>query len=214
MDIGKRIKAAREKLGWTQDELAKRLGYTSKYTISRLENNVHRFPLDKVSDFAKILKISESYLLGLDEDTELLPETITLSGANVEYPVLAEIKAGYDGVAVEINSGDTITIPREFIKGDPQDYFVIKAKGDSMYPKIADGDFVLVRRQDSVDSGRIAVIIYNSDDATIKRVNYVAGENWLELEPFNRLYAPMRISGSDVSLCKILGQVKKLIRDF
>ncbi len=214
MKIGDRIKEARLKKGLSQSELAKQIGYQTKGAISRIENNSNAFPIEKLPQFAKALNVSESYLLGLDEDPDLLPETITLSGANVEYPVLAEIKAGYDGVAVEVNSGDTITIPREFIKGDPQDYFVIKAKGDSMYPKIADGDFVLVRRQDSVDSGRIAVIIYNSDDATIKRVNYVAGENWLELEPFNRLYAPMRISGSDVSLCKILGQVKKLIRDF
>jgi|BioPla2DNA2_1021312.scaffolds.fasta_scaffold50274_1 repressor LexA len=213
MSLGSKIKELRIALELTQEELGKRVGKGGS-TVRMWELEKARPDVKTTAKLASIFKVSTDYLLGLDEDPDLLPETITLSGANVEYPVLAEIKAGYDGVAVEVNSGDTITIPREFIKGDPQDYFVIKAKGDSMYPKIADGDFVLVRRQDSVDSGRIAVIIYNSDDATIKRVNYVAGENWLELEPFNRLYAPMRISGSDVSLCKILGQVKKLIRDF
>ena len=213
MSLGSKIKELRIALELTQEELGKRVGKGGS-TVRMWELEKARPDVKTTAKLASIFKVSTDYLLGLDEDPDLLPETITLSGANVEYPVLAEIKAGYDGVAVEVNSGDTITIPREFIKGDPQDYFVIKAKGDSMYPKIADGDFVLVRRQDSVDSGRIAVIIYNSDDATIKRVNYVAGENWLELEPFNRLYAPMRISGSDVSLCKILVQVKKLIRDF
>lgn len=81
------------------------------------------------------------------------------------------------------------------------------------YPRILEGDTIFCLRTDSVDSGDIAVVIYDGEDATVKKVNYVPGEDWLELIPFNPEYPVKRIEGSDLELCRVQGKVVKLIRD-
>jgi len=132
----------------------------------------------------------------------------------ISFPVIGNIAAGYDGQAVEIPSEDVELIPLSLLGGrDSKDYFVLRVTGDSMYPKFLDGDRVLVLRCTSVDSGSIAVILYNGYDATIKRVNYVYGEDWLDLIPINPEYQTKRIEGTELDQCRVLGKVVKLMRD-
>ena len=99
------------------------------------------------------------------------------------------------------------------ISGSQKEYFVLRVKGNSMYPRLLDGDTILCRRCDSVDSGSLAVVLYNGDEATVKKVNYIQGEDWLELIPYNPEYPTKRIAGADLEQCRILGLVVKLIRD-
>ena len=122
-------------------------------------------------------------------------------------------RAGYDGSIDEIPTGRKIEIPASMISGDKKDYFVLRVKGNSMYPRLLDGDTILCKRCDSVDSGSLAVVLYNGDEATVKKVNYIQGENWLELVPANPEYPTKRIDGADLEQCRILGLVVKLIRD-
>ena len=82
-----------------------------------------------------------------------------------------------------------------------------------MYPKFLEGDNLLCLRTDSVDPGSIAVVLYDGEEATVKKVNYVQGEDWLELIPNNPEYVTKRISGEALNQCRILGKVIKLIRD-
>jgi repressor LexA len=82
-----------------------------------------------------------------------------------------------------------------------------------MYPRLLEGDTILCKRCTTVDSGELAVILYNGDEATVKKVKYVQGEDWLELIPFNPEYPVKRIEGSDLEQCRVLGKVMKLIRD-
>lgn len=57
-------------------------------------------------------------------------------------------------------------------------------RGGSMYPDFRDGDIVLVLKQNTMNhSGEIGVISYGDDEMTIKRINYVQSEDWLELVP-------------------------------
>lgn len=129
------------------------------------------------------------------------------------FEEIGTVRAGYDGSIDEIPTGRKIEIPASMISGDKKDYFVLRVKGNSMYPRLLDGDTILCKRCDSVDSGSLAVVLYNGDEATVKKVNYVQGENWLELIPANPEYATKRIDGADLEQCRILGLVVKLIRD-
>ena len=131
-----------------------------------------------------------------------------------KFPVIGKIAAGYDGEAVEEYTGDYDYYPIEQIHGDPRQYMVLRIKGDSMYPKLLDGDMVLVRRCTSVDSGKIAAIMYNGDEATVKKVNYVYGEDWLDLVPINPEYMTHRIEGADLEQCRVLGEVISMHRSF
>lgn len=61
--IGDKIKSKRIELGWTQEELAERMGYKSKSTINKIELNINDIPLSKVQEFAKVLCVSPAYLM-------------------------------------------------------------------------------------------------------------------------------------------------------
>lgn len=78
MGIGDRIKARREELGWTQEDLAKRMGYKSKSTINKVEMGKVDVAQGKVITYAKILMTSVEYLMGWDED-------VPTNGQNESY---------------------------------------------------------------------------------------------------------------------------------
>lgn len=67
MNIGDRIKARREELGLSQDELAKRMGYTSRSTINKVEKNINDVTQSNVVKYAKALETTPSYLMGWED---------------------------------------------------------------------------------------------------------------------------------------------------
>lgn len=68
--IGERIRELRLKNSFTMDELAKRVGYNSRASISRVEHGETDLPLSKVKDFAKALGTSSAYLMGWTDDPQ------------------------------------------------------------------------------------------------------------------------------------------------
>lgn len=81
-----------------------------------------------------------------------------------------------------------------------------------MYPDFQEGDCVLVHRQSSVDSGTVAVMLYGGGSATLKKVRYKNNEDWVELIPRNPEYQTKRIENWDLNECRVLGEVRRLIR--
>lgn len=149
--------------------------------------------------------------LGLNEKS---PSNVYDVDGLLVYEEIGTVCAGYNGTVNEIPTGKKIEIPASMISGgNKEDYFVLRVSGNSMYPKLLEGDTILCKRCDGVDSGDLAVILYNGDEATVKKVNYVTGQNWLELIPINPEYPTKRIEGTDLEQCRVLGKVVKLIRD-
>ncbi|WP_304159072.1 helix-turn-helix domain-containing protein [Fusobacterium ulcerans] len=70
MTIYDRIKERREKLGLTQEELAKELGYISRSSIAKIESGKVDIPQSKILSFAKALKTTPSYIMGWVEENE------------------------------------------------------------------------------------------------------------------------------------------------
>lgn len=72
MHIGERIKARRLSLGWSQRELAEKMGYKNHSVVARVEAGTVDLPQSRVDQFAKVLGLSHSYLLGLvsEEDNK------------------------------------------------------------------------------------------------------------------------------------------------
>ena len=87
----------------------------------------------------------------------------------------------------------------------------IRVQGNSMSPKIEDGDIIQVRKQTSVDSGSIAVVLIGGEEGYVKKVNY--GDDWIELISLNENYPPMRFEGEDVTKIQVVGLVKKVIKE-
>ncbi len=172
--------------------------------------------LKKVADF---FNVSVAYLKG-ETDIKKEPafsdrlDDIYPSEPMVEFKIIGSVLAGYDGSAVEEQTGEVELIPASMLRGHEKEaFFVLRVNGDSMAPQYIDGDRVLVLRCTSVDSGSVAVIMYNGDEATIKKVNYIFGEDWLVLEPLNPSYPKLRIEGPDLERCRVLGKVIKILRD-
>lgn len=87
----------------------------------------------------------------------------------------------------------------------------IRVRGDSMSPTIDDGDIVQVRKQDTVDSGSIAVVLVDGDEGLVKRVEY--GKGWVELQSLNPTYKPLRRNGAAAEGVRIVGLVTNIIKD-
>lgn len=138
-----------------------------------------------------------------------------ISEDNISFPVIGGVAAGYDHIAYEDWTGDSIEIPRSYLKGkQPQDYFVLRVQGDSMYPDFQDGDHVLILRQSTMDrSGQVGVVIYDDESSTLKRIEYVVGEDWMTLRPINPQYPPVTIRDESLEHCKVLGVAKIVIRE-
>lgn len=159
--------------------------------------------------------VSLDWLSGLTDEKEK-PSAVgeELSGMTlVKFPVIGTIAAGYNCCALEEYTGDYAYFSSEDLTAPADEYFVLRIKGNSMYPKLLENDCVLVRRKSCVDNGKIAVVIYDSEEATAKIIRYNQGENWLELIPINPEYQPKRIENADLEQCCILGEVVKLQRD-
>ena len=214
MELYQRIKARREELGMSQNELAKRLGYKDRSTIAKIEAGVNDITQTKIEAFAKALNTTASDLMGWEESQLASPD---ISSDIVTFQIEAGVAAHYDAMPdVDNIAPEQIDVPRAYLHGrSPTDYCAMRVKGQSMFPDYHDGDVVLVLKTQTLDRpGQIGVILYGEGAMTIKRIDYVTGEDWLELIPINPACAPERISGADLEQCEVVGVPKLLLREF
>lgn len=203
-------------------EFAQRIGLKSGNVVSDWIGGRSRSYEDYDYKIATVFGVSVEWLRGETDDPTppasvgrnyfIQPE---ISEDSVSFPVLGGVAAGYNRLALEDWTGDSIEIPRSYLHGrQPQDYFVLLVKGDSMYPDFRDGDHVLVLHQDTMDrSGQIGVVVYGDENGTLKRVEYAPGEDWMILRPINPQFPPITIRGEELEHCKVLGVAKMVIRE-
>ena len=101
MELYKRIKARREKLGMSQEELATKLGYKSRSTINKIEMGKNDITQSKIIAFANALQTTPSYLMGLDEhETEIYTDdkfpNPNITEDYTTFPVIGDIAKGYN----------------------------------------------------------------------------------------------------------------------
>ena len=92
---------------------------------------------------------------------------------------------------------------------DPDSYFYLVVRGDSMEPRIQDGDLALVHRQPVLDSGDLGVLIYGEGEGTLKR--YVRRGNAVVLQPFNPDYEELVLRGEELEQLHVVGKVIKTV---
>lgn len=179
MALADNIRFLRKQHGLSQDELAARLGYKSFTTIQKWESGVSEPPLKQIAKMAKLFNINMQDLV----DCTLPQQTSPKKGFKI--PVLGQVAAGVPIEAIE-DVIDYEEIPVEWTKTG--EYFGLKIKGDSMSPRILDGDVVIVRKQSTCDSSDIAVILVDGEDATVKKIQISNGG--IMLIPLNPAYDP------------------------
>ena len=203
MTIGERIKNRRIELGLSQEELAKKVGYKSRSSINKIELS-RSLPARKISLMARALETSEGYLMGWNE-SDIPDSSISYaSDDSVSIPVLGRVAAGAPILAEENQIG---TVNIEKSKAASSELFGLRIKGNSMSPRIQEGDIVIVRRQDDAESGDVVIALVNGDEAVCKKLQkYKEG---ISLISFNPSYEPMTYTDDDIRELpvKIIGKV-------
>lgn len=78
--VGDNISWMRRQLGWTQEELAVKMGYKSKSTINKIELGINDIPQSKIARFAEVLGTTPAHLMGWSEsDKKILSTEETLN---------------------------------------------------------------------------------------------------------------------------------------
>ena len=188
--------------------------YIKPQVITQWKQGKQKPSADALSKLADYFDVSVDYLLGRT-DTAKQPEPHLANeyvpDGFITMPVIGSITAGYDGLAEEEFLGYYGVIDKA-LKGYPkEDCFILRVDGNSMYPDFRNGDLVAVHKQNSVDPGDIAVVLYNGDCATLKQVDYEHDCDWVKLIPRNPEYETKTISGEDLEECRILGKVISLV---
>lgn len=200
--------------GIAKAEFAKNTGISTA-TLSQWRKGLYEPSEKSIAAIVDYTNMPIEALMGGNPPIRLSMPTPKVTDDAVSFPVIGGVAAGYDRIAYEDWTGDTIEIPRSYLKGrQPQEYFVLKVTGDSMYPDFHDGDHVLVLRQTTMDrSGQIGVVIYGDESSTLKRIEYVMGEDWMTLRPINPQFPPVTITGENLEHCRVLGIAKMVIRE-
>ncbi len=209
MTIGERVKAARERKGFTQDELAHKLGYKSRSSINKIEKE-RDIPRSMIVKLAEILDVTPAYLMGWDEEKKDKSNISAIYKKNIRMiPVFESVSAGFGAYA-----DNQILDYCPFIinsEKEAAETIAIRVSGDSMSPKIEDGDIIRVHKQESVDSGSIAVVLLDGEEGLVKKVVY--GSDWIELHSINPYYPVRRFDGEEVLRLRVVGLVKGCFRD-
>lgn len=204
--LPQRLRYLREKHGLSQKDLAQKFGI-SNFALSRYERGEADPDSELIKKFAEFFGVSADYLLGLtdnpDVDDILRRIGAVPLGKTVPIPVLGVIRAG-EPIFAQENIIEHQEVPEDDVRGG--EYFFLIVTGDSMVGAgILPGSRVLVRRQDYVDDGAIAVVLVG-EEATIKRIKHVDGK--VLLVPANPMYEPQVYNEDEV---KIIGKVVRTI---
>lgn len=189
----------------SQQKLANSIG-VSRSTIAMWELGNSEPDNENLTKLANFFNVSVDYLLGQNGYPSLPHST-----GGTWVPVLGRVAAGIPIEAIE-DVEDYEEISPDMAKTG--EFFALKIQGDSMEPKISNGDVVIVRQQPDCDNGDIAVVLVNGDEATVKRIK--KSPEGIMLIPNNTSYEPMFYSNDDVKKLpvRIIGKVVELRAKF
>ncbi len=207
MSLGDNIRYLRIKCGYSQDYLAEKLGYKSYTTIQKWESGVSEPPVKKLKELSLLLNADMNDMANSDlqHAENLVFEEKRKRGTVIN--VLGRVAAGVPIEAVT-DIVDTEEITEEMARTG--EFFGLQIKGDSMEPRICDGDVVIVRQQEDADSGDTVIAMVNGNDATCKRL--LKYKDGISLISLNTKYEPMMFSNKDIEEMpvKIIGKVVEL----
>lgn len=207
MTTGEQIKEARKKKNISQSELAKMLD-VNQTMISQWERGTSNPKLTTLQRIAEALEIPVDNLMP-DDFWQSSPQAPPPSKNGRWIPVLGRVAAGIPMDAIE-EIIDYEEIPNTQI----EDFFALRINGNSMEPRIKDGDNVIVRKQTTAENGDIVVALINGQEATVKK--FMRHESGISLVPANPAYTPMFYTWDDVKSLpvQILGRVVELRAKF
>ena len=194
------IKKRRSELGLTLLDIAKKME-VNEATVQRWESgNIKSLRQGRLAQLAEILKVSPAELMGWTNERQ-----------RHLIPVLGDVPAGIP-IEAATNIIDYEEISEEMARAG--DHFALRIRGDSMEPKFSEGDVVIVRKQEQVDNGQVAVVMVNGDDATVKKFYKTAAG--VMLVGNNPSFVPLTYTPEQVEQLpvRVIGRVVELRAKF
>ena len=211
--IGERLREARENKSMDQAALAAKVGIVTR-TLQRWEKGEQVPDGLYITKIAKVTSIRASWLLTGEGEMYPVPVRpdnvypLTPAGRRkvrlVDLPLISAVPAGKVATMFHPDFVDDYVTVAD-VK-DPG-AFALKVKGNSMSPRIEDGDIVIISPQQEAHSGDICVIRVSGED-TLKKVKFEG--NYIHLIPLNTDFEPMTVKKKDV---EFVWKVVKLIKE-
>lgn len=195
-----RLKEVRKAHRMTQSQVAAIVGI-GQSGYSFWESGRSKIDDASLRKLAKYYNVTVDYLLGSDAPAR----------AGVRIPVYAAVAAGIPIEAIE----DIVDYEEiDAALAATGDFFGLRIKGDSMEPRMREGDVVIVRKQDDADTGDIAIILVNGNEATVKKIK--KEPSGISLIPNNPAHDIQYYSAADIASLpvRIIGKVVELRAKF
>ena len=175
-----------ESSGKTRTHICARLG-KPQYFITNIFRRKTEVPPDIQKALARELGTTVEYLNGETDD----PSPVAKKG--IKIPVYGQVAAGIPIDAItDIEDYEEITTEMSATG----EFAALRIHGDSMEPRIWDGDIVIVRLQDTAETGDTAIVIINGDTATCKKIKKTP--EGVMLIPLNQKYEPLFYTNSEI----------------
>lgn len=206
MSIAENIKKIRLEHELSQADLGKIAGVSDK-AVSTWELGIKIPRMGAVEKMANYFGIPKSAIL---DDAQPAPASRPIPPGfepmpKMDWvPLVGRIACGTP-ITAEENVEQMVCVPSRW-----HSTFTLTCKGDSMEPRIHDGDLVAIRSQPEVEQGEIAAVLIG-EEATLKHV--YLHENFIELRPENPAFESIILTKEEMNTVVIEGKAVGLCRD-
>lgn len=209
----RRISEAIEKSGLSYPELEKITG-VSKSSLQRYATGVtKKIPIDCIEKIAEATGSDARYIMGWEDPVPADPTNIEPAVPPIrmkQIPLVGTAAAGYTCLA-EMQIVEYIPTDASLLH-DGYEYVYLRVKGDSMEPEFHEGDLVLVRVQDTIESGEYAVVLVDEEDGLVKKIEL--DRTHITLISENPYYPPRKFEREEMNRIRIFGKVISSVRRF
>lgn len=209
--FGLRLRELRLINGFSQAALAKKIG-VSKSSVNMYERNEREPGFETLEAIADTFNVDLDYLLGKSDVKNRYPITDFINSLSpVQLPVFGSVPAGIPIEAIQD------ILDYEEISGElarTGEFLALRIKGESMEPRIREGDVVIIRRQEQVENGEVALIMVNGNDATVKK--FYKTDAGVTLIGTNPTFTPLTFTPEQVEQLpvRVIGKVVELRAKF
>ena len=197
----------------TQQEFAHEVGVRPQ-TVSDWKHGRSNSYFKYLPQISIALGVSIDYITGADvDDDEPIKSTVDLLKPDNVYdiPIYDSVSAGFGAYAENCVTGYmAMYFPTP---DEANETLFVSVRGDSMFPRISDGDLIQVHKQDYADNGNVVVMLIDGTEAVVKRYFCDAERGEVRLESYNPSYPPRVFRGREIERLRILGVARRVMSE-
>ena len=188
--------------GHTQKELADYVGVTPA-SVSEWLKGRKQPRMNKIDMICNFFGVDRTALLGIPVTLTADTRREIVTPAKKFVPVVGSVRCGPGGPCYE-DITEYLTVD---VNCPADEMIALRVEGDSMTPSIMPGDTAFIHKQDTVESGTVALCVVDNEEGMIKKVRFDSRKTYISLESTNEEYPPRVFHGTDMQKVRVLGRV-------